>query len=204
MLIEYPLTFVLGCSGTGKSSGILYHFCNQYMNDNTKNIVIIRTPVEAGPDKVGYLPGEKEEKLGPHFKAAEVILKGFLGNKYSCDLEKRIHFMVPNFALGCTLDNSLIMIDEAQQITPQIMKMLLERIGRNSICAVVGDPTQLYATGKDQRNGILHAQEKFFFQREINGNVYWEPKSSMVSRFEYDYTDNVRSDISQEVVKAYS
>ena len=204
LLIEYPLVFVLGCAGTGKSSGILYHYCNEYLKDNTKNIVIIRTPVEAGPDKIGYLPGEKEEKIGPHFKSAEVILKEFLGGKFTCDLEKRIHFMVPNYALGCTLNNSLILIDEAQQLAPLIMKLLLERIGRNSVCAVVGDPTQLYATGRDQRNGILHAQEKFFFQREMNGNTYWEPKSTMVGRFEYHYTDNIRSDISQEVVRLYT
>jgi len=204
LLIEFPLVFIEGCSGTGKTSGILYHYCNQYLEDKTRNIVIIRTPVEAGPDKIGFLPGEQDEKLGPHFKSAEVQLKEFLGGKYGCDLNKRIHYMVPNYALGCTLNNSLILIDEAQQLTTLILKMLLERIGTNSVCAVVGDPTQLYASGREQRNGLTSAQERFFTKREYGGNVGWEPRSNLVARFEYEYTDNVRSDISQEVVRLYS
>lgn len=203
LLIEYPLTFVFGCAGTGKSSGILYHFCNEYLKDNTKEIIIIRTPVEAGPDKIGFLPGEPDEKMGPHFKSAEVLLKEFLGPKYKCDLDKRIHYMVPNYALGCTLNNALVLIDEAQQLTPPIMKLLLERLGKNTVCAVVGDSTQLYASGKEKRNGIIDGHSKFFFEREVNNQTYWEPKSNMVGRFEYHWSDNVRSDISQEVTKAY-
>ena len=82
--------------------------------------------------------------------------------------------------------------------------MLLERIGRNSVCAVVGDPTQLYASGREQRNGLTATQERFFTKREYGGNVGWEPRSTMIARFEYEYTDNIRSDISQEVVRLYS
>lgn len=204
LLIEYPLVFVQGCSGTGKSSGILYHYCKQYLEDKTKNIVVIRTPVEAGSDKIGFLPGEQDEKLGPHFKAAEAQLKEFLGGKYKCDFGKRIHFMVPNYALGMTISNSLIIIDEAQQLSPMILKMLLERIGRHSVCAVVGDQTQLYATGRDARNGLTAAHDRFFTKIDHGGNTGWSPRSNMVARFEYEYTDNVRSDISQEVVRVYS
>ncbi len=205
MLIEYPLVFVQGCAGTGKTTGILHHFAREYIQDKTKKIVIIRTPVEAGPDKIGALPGDKEDKLEPHFKAYEKILTDFIGGKFKADFGKRIEFMIPNYALGITLDDSLVLIDEAQQITPDIMKLLLERLGQNTVCAVVGDHTQMYAKDKNKRNGLTHAISKCFVERErSNGDVELEPRSTMISSFKYDPQDNVRSDISREIVKLYS
>lgn len=114
MLIEYPLVCVQGCAGTGKTSGILHHFAQEYIQDSSKKIVVIRTPVEAGPDKIGALPGDKEDKLEPHFKSAEKMLVDFLGGKFKADFGKRIEFMIPNYALSITLDDSLVSIDEAQ------------------------------------------------------------------------------------------
>jgi len=204
LLTEYPLVFVQGYSGTGKTSGILHHYCREYMNDKTKTIIIIRTPVEAGPDKIGALPGGQDDKLEPHFSAPTLQLKQFLGNKFDADKNKRIKFMVPNYALGMTLDDALIIIDEAQQISPMILKMLLERIGNKSICAVVGDPTQLYATDTKNRNGLSHAMGKFFVARDWGDTTQYESKSSLVASFQYDVSDNVRSDISREVVSIYN
>lgn len=203
LLIEFPLVFVQGSSGTGKTSGILYHYCNEYIADKSKKIIVIRTPVEAGPDKIGALPGDKSEKLEPHFSAPSGALRELLGNKFDADLNKRIFFTVPNYALGMTLDNALVLIDEAQQITPDIMKMLLERLGKNTICAVVGDPSQLYVEGRTKRNGLSHAIDKFFTKRELMNRVEYEPRSNLVASFTYDSSDNVRSDISAEVVRIY-
>lgn len=203
LLTEYPLVFVQGSSGTGKTSGILHHYCREYLKDKSKKIIVIRTPVEAGPDKIGALPGQQDEKLAPHFSAPAMALKEFLGNKFEADLEKRIFFMIPNFALGMTLDNALILIDEAQQLTPSITKMLLERLGRNTTCALVGDPTQLYAEGKTQRNGLSHAMNTFFVKHEYHGRVEYEARSRLVASFQYEAKDNVRSDISREVVRLY-
>lgn len=203
LLTEFPLVFVQGHSGTGKTSGILHHFCTEYLKDKTKKIIVIRTPVEAGPDKIGYLPGGEEDKLAPHFAAPAGAMKDFLGGKFESDVNKRIHFMVPNYALGMTLDDALILIDEAQQLTPMIMKLLLERIGQNSVCAVVGDPTQLYTEDKTKRNGLSHAMDKFFVKHESYGRIEYEPRSTMVGSFQYEAKDNVRSDISREVVRIY-
>lgn len=203
LLIEYPLVFVQGYAGTGKTSGILHHFCREYMNDKSKKIIVIRTPVEAGPDKIGFLPGDEKDKLEPHFASATDILKEFLGNKFESDLGKRILFKVPNYAIGSTWDNSLILIDEAQQLSPAVMKLLLERIGKNSICAVVGDPTQLYTEDKNKRNGLTHAIDKFFVKHDRGTGFEYEPRSTMVASFQYEVNDNVRSDISQEVVRIY-
>lgn len=204
LLTEHPLVFVQGYSGTGKTSGVLHHYCREYMNDKSKSIIVIRTPVEAGPDKIGALPGGQDDKLEPHFSAPALQLKKFLGNKFESDKGKRIKFMVPNYALGMTLDDGLILIDEAQQIHPLILKMLLERIGENSVCAVVGDPTQLYATDVKNRNGLAHAMDKFFVARDYGGSTEYEPKSPMIASFQYEASDNVRSDISREVVRIYS
>ena len=204
LLTEYPLVFVQGFAGTGKTSGILHHYCQEYLQDKSKKIIVIRTPVEAGADKIGALPGGEGDKLEPHFAAPAEELKKFLGNKFEADKDKRIFFKIPNYAIGATWHDSLILIDEAQQIQPAILKLLLERLGENTVCAVVGDPTQLYTSDKNKRNGLSHAMDKFFIQRDLHGRVEYEPRSNMVASFAYEAKDNVRSDISREVVRIYS
>lgn len=196
LLHQYPLVFVEGKSGSGKSMSILYTFVKMYLEDHTKQIIIIRTPVEAGDDKIGYLPSGLDEKLEPHFNSTKKILKQLLGSsKVECDLNKRIHFCVPNYILGDTLDNSLILIDEAQQISPKTLKLLLERIGENSICATIGDRTQVYTTDK-KRNGLSDAVSRFF---DTEGKV----RFPLVSYYKFPTDENQRSDICAVVNLAY-
>ena len=191
------LTFVEGPAGTGKSSSILYHFCHKYLLNNYMNIVIVRTPVEAGDDRIGFLPSSKEEKLEPHFASSRKILEDFLGTeKVKCDTGKRIHFTIPNFILGATLDNSLIFIDEAQQLSPMIMKLLLERIGNNSVCVVAGDSSQLYATDK-KRNGLKDAIGRFIDEEGI-------AKYPDIGYHKLEAEDVLRSDIVKTVIEAYN
>lgn len=190
------LTFVEAPAGTGKTSSVLYHYCHQYMVDDTKQIVVIRTPVEAGDDKIGFLPSGKSEKLEPHFANVEKILNEFLGGKFKTDKGKRIHFTVPNFILGSTLDNALILIDEAQQISPLIMKLLLERIGTNSTCVVAGDSSQLYATDK-RRSGLRDAIERFVDEEGVG-------RFPQIGYHKMEVEDVMRSEIVKTVIKAYN
>ena len=127
---QNDLIFVSGRAGSGKTAGVLYHYIQDYLNDKDKKIVVIRTPVEAGLDKIGALPNGLSDKIEPHFSPAKKILTELLnGGKVQCDLEKRIEFKIPNFALGDTFKDCLIVISEAQQLPPLILKLLLERIG---------------------------------------------------------------------------
>lgn len=189
---ENDIVFVTGRAGSGKTAGVLYHFMQNYMNDKSRNIVVIRTPVEAGMDKIGALPSGLNEKIEPHFMPAKKILTELLNpQKVQCDLEKRIHFKIPNFCLGDTFDNTDIIIDEAQQLPPLIMKLLLERIGKNSRCIVCGDKSQLYASD-GKRNGLTHAIE-----------VFSKEKYSKIGFFDFSSEVNQRSEIVKTVNTAY-
>lgn len=194
------LVFVDSPAGTGKSSTILWHFAKEYLNDATKEIIVVRTPVEFADDKIGFLPNALDAKLEVHFAPARKILEDFLGKgKVDADMEKRIHFKIPNYMLGSTLTNSLVLIDEAQQLSPQILKLLLERIGEGSKVVVAGDSNQLFdARGK--RNGLADAIERFFKVEDD----WIVPKYDDVGFHEFSVQEIMRSEICKTVVTAYT
>lgn len=193
------LSFVVGVPGSGKSSCILWDYCQEYLKDSSKQIVIVKSPTEAGQlDKLGFLPGERDEKLAVHFTANRKILEEFLGKgKVECDMNKRIHFLPPNYLLGMTFDNSLVLIEEAQQLQPMILKLILERTGMNTRVCVVGDPMQLYTDAKESklRNGLSDAVNRFF----PDGVAKFED----VGYFQFGVESVMRSEIVKTVIKAY-
>lgn len=191
------LTFCVAPAGTGKSLTVLYTFVKEYLADNSKQIIYIRTPVEAGMDRIGFLPDGADQKLEPHFAAARNLLEQLLTKgKVETDLGHRIHFKIPNFCLGATFDNCLICIDEAQQLPPLILKLLLERTGINSRVVVLGDNTQLYTDSRG-RNALLDAIPRFFTSDK-------EPKYEAVAYHEFEVEDVMRSDLVKTVIRAYS
>lgn len=112
-ILNNDLTFVVGSSGSGKSMTVLYTYVQEYLKDPSKQLIIVRTPVEAGLDKIGALPNSLTEKIEPHFNSTKVLLQDLLSKgKVETDLDHRIHFKIPNYMLGSTFDRSLILIDE--------------------------------------------------------------------------------------------
>ena len=196
---ENTLTFVDSVAGTGKSSAVLYHFAKEYNRDPSKKIIVIRTPMEAGGmDKVGFLPNSLEEKVAIHFASSKKILEQMLNKgKVETDLGHRIHFKIPNFVLGETLDNSLIFIDEAQALQPMIMKLLLERTGVDSTVVVAGCSSQLYGAEGNKRNGLKDALGRFF-------DTSMNPIYPDVAFHKFEIEDIQRSEIVKTVIKAYS
>lgn len=194
------LTFVDSPAGSGKSSTVLWHFVKEYLLDARKEIIVIRTPVEFTDDKIGFLPNDLSSKCEPHFAAARKILEDFLGaGKVASDFDERIHFKIPNYMLGCTITNSLVLIDEAQQMSPQILKLLLERIGEGSRVVVAGDSNQLFdARGK--RNGLADAIDRFFKVEDS----WIVPKYEDVGFHEFGVQDIMRAEIVKTVVTAYT
>lgn len=196
---DNTITFLEAPAGTGKTSVVLHNYCKRYLASKEQDILIIRTPVEASSDKIGFLPDTKEAKLEPHFAAYRKILGDFLGQKFNADLGKRIIFDIPNFQLGCTWDNKLVLIDEAQQKEPLILKLLLERIGVNTKVVVCGDPSQLYSGGK--RNALSDGISRFTVETPDGGR---EPKYDQIGYFKMTAADVMRSDIVKTVIQAYS
>lgn len=194
------LSVIEGVPGSGKSSAILWDYCQEYLKDPSKQIVVVKSPTEAGQlDKIGFLPGTLDEKLSQHFIANRRILEEFLGKgKVECDLGKRIHLLVPNYLLGMTLDNSLVLVEEAQQLQPMMLKLILERTGFSSRVCVVGDKMQLYTDKKESklRNGLTDMIERFF---DSEGN----PRYADVGYYKFGIEDVQRSEIVKTVIKAY-
>lgn len=195
---SHTLTFVDSPAGTGKSATTIHTLLKEYLRDTTKQLVIIRTPVEAGMDKVGYLPDGLDQKLEPHFASSRKILEDMLSKgKVETDLNHRIHFKIPNYVLGSTFDNTLLILDEMQQVPPNILKLLLERIGENSRCVVLGDSSQLYTTEDHKRNGLKDAIPRFF---ESDGT----PKYPDVAFHRFSVSDVMRSEMCKTVITAYT
>lgn len=194
------LTFVKGPAGAGKSLAAFYYAVLEAQKDHTQKIIVIRTPVESGKDKIGFLPDDLNKKLEPHFSSTKILLESLLTpGKVDADLNgknQKIQFLIPNYALGCTFDNSTIIIDEAQMLEPLIMKLLLERVGINSKVIVLGDPTQLYANDHS-RNGLSHSYERFF-------NKDGTPRFEDVGTYSFGVDDIMRSDFVKTVIRAYS
>lgn len=196
-IIDNDLTFCVAPAGTGKTLSVLYTYCKMYLEDKSKRIIYIRTPVEAGLDKIGALPDSKEAKLEPHFAGTKQMLEQLLSKgKVETDLGNRIIFDIPNFCLGRTFDNSLIIIDEAQQLPPLILKLLLERTGIGSKVVVLGDNTQLYVEST-KRNALIDAIPRFF-DRDMN------PRYDSIAWHTFDVEDVQRSELVKTIIKAYS
>lgn len=192
------LCFIDSVAGTGKSMTVLYSYIKEYLKDSSKQLIIIRTPVEAGLDKLGALPDDYKAKTEPHFASTKKLMEQLLTRgKVETDMDHRIHFKVPNYVLGSTFDNSLIMIDEAQQLQPNILKLLLERIGVNSKCCIVGDSTQLYTSTDNKRNALKDALPRFFTPEGVS-------KYNDVALHTFTVEDVMRSDIVKTVITAYS
>lgn len=200
------ITFVEGLAGTGKSLSALYYAVKDYIQNPNTKIIVVRTPMEATlHDKVGFLPDDLKSKLQPHFASTKLLLEQLLNpSKVQADMEgpyKRIEFLVPNFVLGATFDNCILIIDEAQTLNPVIMKLLLERIGINSKMIILGDPSQVYSSNKD-RQGMRDAISKFF-TLDSNGNVLL-PMYLDIGYYKFTVDDCMRSNIVKTVLRAYS
>lgn len=193
------LTVVDAHAGVGKTAACLWYFTQEYLNNPQLSIMVVRTPVELGDDKIGFLPDSASSKIAPHFESTKVILEQFLGkSKVVADLEKRIHFTIPNFILGKTIDNTLILIDECQAISSGVMKLLLERVGKNTKVVVAGCSQQMYTNDK-KRNGLNDLIGRFFNKEDED----YVSKFNDTAIHQFTIDDVQRSDFVKTVIQAY-
>ena len=131
-----------GAAGTGKTYLASRVAAELYLNNGSiHNIILTRPNVEAG-EKLGFLPGELEEKYAPYLQPFEKGLMDGLGSKFKADMNKKIFPQPLGYMRGKTFDNSIIMLDEAQNTTIPTMKMFLTRVGTNSRVFITGDSDQ--------------------------------------------------------------
>jgi len=184
------LVFGVGPAGTGKTYLAVAMAVSALISKRVSRIVLTRPAVEAG-ERLGFLPGTLQEKIDPYLRPLYDALGDMLeSDKVEKFLEKNVIEVAPlAFMRGRTLNDCFILLDEAQNTTPEQMKMVLTRQGFNSKMVVNGDITQIdLPTGK--RSGLLDAYEI------LNG-------VEGISFVHFNERDVVRHSLVQRIVRAY-
>ena len=184
------LVFGIGPAGTGKTYLAVAMGVSALVSKQVSRIILTRPAVEAG-ERLGFLPGTLQEKVDPYLRPLYDALYDMLEvDKVEKLLERSVIEVAPlAFMRGRTLNDSFIIMDEAQNCTPEQMKMILTRQGFNSKMVVTGDVTQIdLPIGK--RSGLLEAVEVL---RGVEG----------IRFVSFDERDVVRHSLVQRIVKAY-
>ncbi len=187
---ENDVVFAIGPAGTGKTYLAVVMAVRALKNKEVQRIVLVRPAVEAG-EKLGFLPGDLIEKVNPYLRPLYDGLYDILGidvaQRY---MEKNIIEVAPlAYMRGRTLNDAFIILDEAQNTSPQQMKMFLTRLGFGSRAVITGDVTQVDLP-KDDFSGLIEIQK---ILKGIDGMA-----------FEYlNREDVVRHPLVQRIIEAY-
>lgn len=187
---NYDIVIGIGPAGTGKTYLAMAMAINALLKKQVSRIVLARPAVEAG-EKLGFLPGDMYEKVNPYLRPLyDALFDMIEAEKASKFIERGIIEIAPlAFMRGRTLNDSFIILDEAQNTTSEQMKMYLTRLGFNSKTVITGDVTQIdLPAGK--LSGLIEA-EKILNDIEGIKVIYFSEK------------DVVRHKLVQEIVKAY-
>ena len=138
------ITFGVGPAGTGKTYLAMAMAIAAFKNNEVNRIILTRPAIEAG-ENLGFLPGDLQQKVDPYLRPLYDALYEIMGaENFARNMEKGAIEVAPlAYMRGRTLDNSFIVLDEAQNTTPEQMKMFLTRIGYGSKAVVTGDTTQI-------------------------------------------------------------
>lgn len=187
---EKDMVFAVGPAGTGKTYLAVAMAVRKLMDDAVKRIIICRPAVEAG-EKLGFLPGDFQQKVDPYLRPIYDALFSMLKvDKFARLLERGIIEVAPlAFMRGRTLDDAFVIMDEAQNTTVPQMKMFLTRLGRNSCAVVTGDNTQTDLP-RDVTSGLSDAIRRFKDIEEIKF-IY------------FSKADVVRHDLVAKIIEAY-
>lgn len=186
----HELTLTIGPAGTGKTYLAMCLAVVALKNKEIERIVLTRPAVEAG-EKLGFLPGDMSQKVDPYLRPLYDALYELMGTDAYQKLAERgtVEVAPLAFMRGRTLNDAFIILDEAQNATPEQMKMFLTRLGANSRCVVTGDISQTDLP-KDKKSGLSEAIEVL---RDVSG----------VAVVELTAKDVVRHELVQRIVRAY-
>jgi phosphate starvation-inducible protein PhoH and related proteins len=189
-LEKFDMVFAIGPGGTGKTYLAVAMAVSALLTKQVNRIILVRPAVEAG-ERLGFLPGTLQEKVDPYMRPLYDALHDMLdADKLGRYLEKDIIEVAPlAFMRGRTLNDSFVILDEAQNTTSEQMKMFLTRLGFNSKAVITGDITQIDLPN-DRRSGMVEAIEVV---GKIDG----------IAMIYFDERDVVRHSLVQRIIKAY-
>jgi phosphate starvation-inducible protein PhoH and related proteins len=189
-LETYDMVFAIGPGGTGKTYLAVAMAVSALLAKQVNRIILARPAVEAG-ERLGFLPGTLQEKVDPYMRPLYDALHDLLeADRLERFLENGIVEVAPlAFMRGRTLNDSFVILDEAQNTTSEQMKMFLTRLGFNSKAVITGDITQIDLPN-DRRSGLVEAID-------VVGKI------EGISLIYFDERDVVRHSLVQRIIKAY-
>ncbi len=189
-ILNNDITFGIGPAGTGKTFLAVACAVELFEKDIVRRIVLVRPAVEAG-EKLGFLPGDLAQKVDPYLRPLYDALHDLMGVEKVVKLfEKNMIELAPlAFMRGRTLNNSFVILDEAQNTTPEQMKMFLTRLGFNSKAVITGDVTQI-DLDKKQQSGLVTVEKILTGIKGIHFHYFTK-------------LDVVRHQLVQKIVEAY-
>ncbi|HZQ63464.1 MAG TPA: PhoH family protein [Casimicrobiaceae bacterium] len=187
---EHDITFGIGPAGTGKTYLAVACAVDALERDTVKRLVLVRPAVEAG-ERLGFLPGDLAQKVDPYLRPLYDALYDLMGFDKTGKLFERgtIEIAPLAYMRGRTLNHSFIILDEAQNTTPEQMKMFLTRIGFGTKAVITGDVTQI-DLARGQKSGLIEADRILAGVRGI-----------AFTRF--TSADVVRHPLVQKIINAY-
>jgi phosphate starvation-inducible PhoH-like protein len=190
MIENHSMVFGIGPAGTGKTYLAVAMAISALINKQVSRIILARPAVEAG-ERLGFLPGTLQEKVDPYLRPLYDALYDLMDQeKVDRHLEKNTIEIAPiAFMRGRTLNDAFIILDEAQNTTPEQMKMFVTRLGNNSRAVITGDITQIDLPNA-KRSGLLEAMDVL---KSIEGIAFTI----------FDDTDVVRHQLVQRIIRAY-
>jgi phosphate starvation-inducible PhoH-like protein len=187
---EHDITFGTGPAGTGKTYLAVACAVDALERDLVKRIVLVRPAVEAG-ERLGFLPGDLAQKVDPYLRPLYDALYDLMGFDKTARLFERNTIEIAPLAYmrGRTLNHSFIILDEAQNTTPEQMKMFLTRIGFGTKTVITGDVTQI-DLARGQKSGLIEARRVL---ADVRGIAFTE----------FTAADVVRHPLVQKIISAY-
>ncbi len=201
---KHLIVFGIGPAGTGKTYLAMAMAITAFLHNEVSRIILTRPAIEAG-EKLGFLPGDLQSKVDPYLRPLYDALYQIMGaENYLKNSERGLIEVAPlAYMRGRTLDNAYIILDEAQNTTPEQMKMFLTRVGFGSKVVITGDATQKdlmpgAKSGLDVARAVLKGIDDIAFCELTGRDVVRHPLVQKIVRAYEDYESKHRGDRSRE------
>lgn len=189
-MLSHDINFGIGPAGTGKTYLAVAYAVESLQSQQVQRVILVRPAVEAG-ERLGFLPGDLAQKVDPYLRPLYDALYEMLGfEKVAKLMDRNVIEVAPlAYMRGRTLNDAFVILDEAQNTTPEQMKMFLTRIGFGSTAVITGDPSQVDLP-KGQKSGLAEAIKVL-------------DKVEGISMTHMSHKDVVRHPVVARIVQAY-